>query len=729
MSTVDYVALALLIAAAPLARRYRGYATILACVGLALPLASFAEAMMSTAFKLYDDEGYVLHTLKSFVEGGGLYDRVYTQYGPLPYVLWKLFSLVGIGPTHDNGRLLTLFLWLAAGGLCAGVAWRLSRNGVAALAALTGSVLLLWMCANEPSHPGALVCLLACAAGFIVSARRPLTTVESLVLGLLAAGLLLTKINTGIFLIAALGTWWAVGAFRGRWRPLAWLVVGVAVALPWLLMKPSLAEPSMRQFALISSLSLLAVLLVMMHHAPSAPRGLRPVAALLGLGGGTVCVLLLMLAMGSSLAGLLEGIVLRPLAHPLSFNIGVYWRPESLILALMAPLLALLLLLLRPRLGPAPEVSMDKRRAFWLNGITVVPLVMFYLSAAGLFGVSMQDILMSFGLSCAWLFAWRNDETDHGGDARRAVTLVMLFQVLHAYPVAVTQICWGIVLWVPLASAVVVPWLWSFVQRVCRASGQGWPGALALGASASVFLVIAVRTEHLMLERKKFTLPLGLPGAHSLQSNVRTSAMLRVIVANAGDSRDVLFSMTGMYSYNLWTGARTPTSRNVTQWHLMLSEKEQADILEVLRTNPSARIIRNVPLCDYLGHIGFPLRGLLANAINSEYRPVFRVNGLELLESRRAPDLQRKLLGILTRDGASLHAYLPRAWIPAKASFSLYHEEAGKVIWTMLPREQVNVGEVDGVVLVRFEAKGRPVLVVRDEAGEVCGVALCEDES
>jgi len=729
MSTVDYVALAFLIAAAPVARRHRGYATILACVGLALPLASFAEAMMSTVFMLYDDEGYVLHTLKSFVDGGALYDRVYTQYGPLPYVLWKLLSLLGIGPTHDNGRLLTLLLWLAAGGLCAGLAWRLSRNGVAALAALTGSVLLLWMCANEPSHPGALVCLLACAAGFIVSARRPLTTMESFALGLLTAGLLLTKINTGIFMIAALGTWWSVGAFRGKWRSLAWLVVGIAVALPWLLMRPSLAEPAMRQFALISSLSLLAALLVMMQHAPRAPRGLRPVAALAGLVGGTFAVLLFMLAMGSSLGGLLDGIVLRPLAHPVSYNEAVYWRPGALILALLAPVLVFPLLVLKPKGCIAQPSGLDRPWSNPVMGFAVVIFVMFNLSVAEMLGVSMQGVLMSYGMSCSWLLAWPKDENDHGGDARRAVVLVMLFQTLHAYPVAVTQIGWGMVLWVPLACAVAVPWLWSLVKWACSSFGTGWPRAVALAVAVALFFGIAVRHEHLARERKLFTLPLGLPGAHSLQLPVHTVASLRVIVANSGGAGDVLFSMTGMYSFNLWTGARTPTSRNITQWHRLLTQKEQADILEVLRATPSARIIRNVPLCDYLGQHGFPLRGLLADEINSEYRSCLRVNGLELLQRRSVPEVQRKPLGILTREGAILHAYLPRSWIPSKASLSLYYEEAGVVTWTMLPREHVSESEADGSVLVRFEAKGRPVLIVRDEAGEVCGVALCEDEN
>lgn len=52
----------------------------LALLGAILVVAG-ATQLFST-FMVYDDEGYVLFSLKTFAEGGGLYERVYSQYGP-----------------------------------------------------------------------------------------------------------------------------------------------------------------------------------------------------------------------------------------------------------------------------------------------------------------------------------------------------------------------------------------------------------------------------------------------------------------------------------------------------------------------------------------------------------------------------------------------------------------------------------------------------------------------
>ena len=52
---------------------------VLVLAGLAV-LAGFG--LMFSTYMTYDDEGYVLFSLRNFVDGGGLYDRVFSQYGP-----------------------------------------------------------------------------------------------------------------------------------------------------------------------------------------------------------------------------------------------------------------------------------------------------------------------------------------------------------------------------------------------------------------------------------------------------------------------------------------------------------------------------------------------------------------------------------------------------------------------------------------------------------------------
>jgi hypothetical protein len=56
--------------------------------GLGVVLAFAGYWLLFTTFMVYDDEGYVLISLKHFSEHGGLYHHVYTQYGPFPYLFY-----------------------------------------------------------------------------------------------------------------------------------------------------------------------------------------------------------------------------------------------------------------------------------------------------------------------------------------------------------------------------------------------------------------------------------------------------------------------------------------------------------------------------------------------------------------------------------------------------------------------------------------------------------------
>jgi hypothetical protein len=57
---------------------------------------------------------------------------------------------------------------------------------------------------------------------------------------------------------------------------------------------------------------------------------------------------------------------------------------------------------------------------------------------------------MSYGVTLAWIFVVPLCADDRGAAARAWVALLLVFQFLHAYPVAGSQINWGTCLWVPL---------------------------------------------------------------------------------------------------------------------------------------------------------------------------------------------------------------------------------------------------------------------------------------
>src|SRR5437762_3836015 len=88
--------------------------TLLVILGFGLAIVasgSIAFCRMYSTFPWYDDDGYLLITLRSFLGGHPLYDETYTNYGPFFY-LWR-FVIHGLGVplTHDATRGVALFEW------------------------------------------------------------------------------------------------------------------------------------------------------------------------------------------------------------------------------------------------------------------------------------------------------------------------------------------------------------------------------------------------------------------------------------------------------------------------------------------------------------------------------------------------------------------------------------------------------------------------------------------
>jgi len=173
-------------------------------------MLSFIAAMaMFSAFMFYDDEGYVLISLRNYALHGGLYREVYTQYGPFPFVLYHLLSECGLPFTHIAGRLVTLSAWIGAALACAAVVWQATRSFFTSLAVLAGTFVYLWIMISEPTHPGSLIALLvgvAAALGYRLIARGRKVAWAGLA-GLVAGALVLTKINVGAFVVLAALAW------------------------------------------------------------------------------------------------------------------------------------------------------------------------------------------------------------------------------------------------------------------------------------------------------------------------------------------------------------------------------------------------------------------------------------------------------------------------------------------------------------------------------------------
>lgn len=592
-------------------------------LGAAALTAAAAMVLFST-FMYYDDEGYVLHSLKDFAAGGGLYREVYTQYGPLPFVLHWGLHLVGVPLNHLSGRLLTLAAWAGTAIACAMLVGTVTRSLIARAAALAGAFVYLWVMASEPSHPGGLIVFataLLALLGYRALAAENIPRWAALA-GAGVALLLLTKINIGVFAAFAAVAWLLLHHADDRVRRAApWLVGAAGVALPLGLMRPLLGVAWVRDYALVFATSALATTLTIAASAAgragwrAARRGLAA-AGLVAAG-----VIGVVLARGTGPADFLEGFLLGPLRHSVNFNLRFLWPPGIGAIAVGSLALCGLALGLRRRGRAAADPLVAALR--------LAAAVALAFALALYPAINPGYHALGFALPCLWLFAWRLEgEAPRPAQARAWVVLLLLGQSLHAFPVPGSQIAWGTVLVVPLA--VLGAWdaaAWLARRRPAPLGSR----ALAIAARAAVAAVaLKIAWEFARVaERYPGGQSLGLPGAEAIRLPDDTAAVTRILAHNAAAHADVLFSLPGMFSFNLWSGVPPPTRANVTHWFSLLDAGRQQAIIRKLEAHPRACVIVYPYHVQFLAERNLAPKGPLLDHVMANYEPAFTVGHLE----------------------------------------------------------------------------------------------------
>jgi len=583
-------------------------------IALAAALALAGYWLLFSVFMVYDDEGYVLISLKNFAAGGALYDQVYSQYGPFFFLVGDaLHRLTGLAWTNTLARWITLLNWWGTATICAWLVWRFTRS--LALTLFTGAVVFayLWIMVNEPMHPGGwlglVVALLAWGgAETLASSRWQLFAAAAGATGAAAA---LIKINVGGCLWLAAAAWLLLHTpAAARWG--RWILALLFACLPFALMHPLLAAPWVRLLALTFVVAMLGVLLVARPVAPVA-RG-RVWLVFLGASAlATAMICGLTLTRGTSLAGLFTGIILDPLKHPGVFSFSFAWRVGA------APslLVGLAVCLLSVRWG---EDERFCRGVAWIRlGLLAAAL----LSPLKLIPTGLAAFGMSYGVGAAGLLALPLRRTATA-PVRLWLALMLGLQLLHAFPIAGSQINWGTFLWIPLLAlgveeAVVV--LAEQPRRQFR-----WLRWAANGVLLAVAIVVAGRLVRAGWGNHQNGEPLRLPGAEDIILPDDTSFALRIMTENACAHGDLLFSLPGVFSFNLWSGLPTPTLANATHWFSLLSPRQQDAILARLDQSPQACLIVQMDTLNYLVDHGFSPRGKLADYVFQTFQPAFEVD-------------------------------------------------------------------------------------------------------
>ncbi len=602
----------------------------------ALVLIIAAAMMMFSAFMFYDDEGYVLSSLRNFAAHGGLYREVYSQYGPFTYVFYGLLQAAGLDLTHTAGRIITLAAWSGTALACAALVGRGTASLAARLAVLASVFVYLWIMVSEPTHPGGLIAGLVALLAWLgyrwIESGR--TLAWAILVGAVVATLLLTKINIGVFAAVSAAAWCALHHENNSvrsWAPP--LLIVLAGLFPFALMRPLLGTPWVLTYALIFAGSAIAAL-------GAASLGVGPRISWRALRSGALAALVVtalvigvVIARGSTPRDVLEGVLLGPLRHPSNFSLNFPWPAGTRVAALGSPLLFALAWWLRRRAWP----GLDS----FIAVLRLAAAVALAAAIARFPAISPDNLVFSFAAPCLWFFLWPLAGEGAGAlAARRWVGLLFLGQFLHAFPVPGSQIAWGTFLALPLAALGAWPAATHLATR--------WPSGERLGRAARVMLVSAVvifasTTGYRLVQvgqRYEVGRDLDLPGAESIRLPENATALFQILTANAVAHGDVLFSEPGMFSFNLWSGLPTPTLTNVTHWFSLLNPGQQQAIIRVLEAHPRACVIIHREHIEFLTKRGLRPSGPLHDYIAANFKPAFVLENFEFcvrVDRRIAP--------------------------------------------------------------------------------------------
>ena len=559
--------------ATPASVRSSGVGVWLSALSLLGVLAWMGHRLVFAQFQGYDDEGYLLITVQQFLQGIPLYDDIYTQYGPA-YYLWQqvLHGMLGIPVTHDATRVVTVVVWLGCSALAAVPVWLLTRRALLTAIGMAIAFFHLTQLTFEPGHPQEL-CLLGVMGAVAVAmwrlvARGRLGIPAAMAVGALVALTALTKVNVGAFLMGAIALGLVTSLRGSPWRTALVSVVAVsAVAGVAGLMHSDLFRSDIAAWVVVVWSGLLAAFVAGSDDGAGdgvvTARELTAYAA--GVAIVSTVVVVAVIAGGTSLRALLEGLFVWPLRLP-----AVFWRPlpVPLLAAAVAPVW-LFLAVCRRR-----NVTVVRR---WMPSIALaLGLIVFLLSITKAYG-----LLLALGPPLAWLAL--GDASFDAGEraARRILAFAAILIALQTYPMPDgTQIVLGTVLFVPVGLVTLAD-----AQRELRTGHrqQTAPRSLRRRATLAMLAVVVATAIGVRMQRLYADgVPLGMRGAEAVHVTERDAATYWWLTTNLREHCDAFLTAPGLNSLHFWTGIPPVSTLNATLWPILFDDAQQGRILAAM---------------------------------------------------------------------------------------------------------------------------------------------------
>lgn len=612
---------------------------VLAFAAVTAATSPIARYRVSTGWASYDDEGYLLIALKSFLHHGLLYDQI-AAYGPFYYEFWGgIFSTLGITVNHDAGRTATMVVWVLSSLLIGLSTWRMTASILVGLATQMIAFWTLASLATEPMAAGGTAVLLVVTIVTISCFIRDRSSRFSMaLLGAAVVALILVKINVGTFALVAVVLVCVVSypaLAQRRWlRPM--VEVGF-VALPLLLMTSKAGEAWARHYAVHVAVAALAVVIALRARG----AGRRDSKELWWLGGGllvvgvTICVAIL--AIGTSPSGLVDGTILGPLRFPGStFSNPLHLSKLTYVLDPLALLGALgYWYVIRNREARPRSVYL-----LLVSGLSILVGLYMAFFAAGktaLLDASSAGVFQLGLLSFAWVALipppGKPDEATQF--SRLLLPPLAVLQALHAFPVAGSQTSWSALLLTPVGALCVANGVRGIafslnVQRKRRA-------VIAFGAIAATMVMVNLVTVTLKqgLDQARTayqgSVSLGLPGAKDVRVSPKDAANYRAIVTAIDQHCKSFVMLPEMHSFYFWTQQEPPTDYVTSAWGALNVDAYQQRVIEATRSIDGLCLLENDSVARFWALGAIPQTPLV-RYLHSGFVPIATFGDYQLLK-------------------------------------------------------------------------------------------------
>lgn len=606
-----------------------GWVLGLAALILLATAVIYACTTSFSYFSYYDDEGFMMISVRGYLDGHRLYDVIPSYYGPIYYYYeWLVHTLFSLPLTHDVTRALCILHWLAASSVLALAGGRMTRSVLMAFFVFMQAILHLTPLAREPGHPQELAALLLTLA--VLAAARGLQGKRTFViLGAIGAALVFTKINVGGFFGFALMLVLSCQArlFESR-RVWFWSLLALTgLLVPSLLMRPHLTQSWARVYCGQACAGILAAGAVAYALGGRRQVGFAQVfQASTAFAGLSVILVAVLLLTGTSLSAMVENLITGPARLGSVFSVPLNvphcsWSGAAALLSAAA------MVALRSHLARMRFVIAAAKGVYGLLGTLLL--------------VSDYNNQLGYLVPWGWLLLVRAP-TDGSLEirdtfARAFLCLLAAWESLQAYPTAGTQ-------------AVIATLLPVLIYSICLhdaimafAAAPGVVGHLrSLMPRTAVLikmLVLAGLLYHFTVHwcnplsswRYYASVPpLGLRGAEYLRLPGSQVDTYRALAQYIETECDTFITIPGLNSLYFWTG-KTPPAHFIVSEVVLLSDDQQGQVVAALKKARHPLIVMNEGAGSFSAGAG-----PLTNLISQQCREIKRIGSFRILELEEA---------------------------------------------------------------------------------------------